>query len=164
MTYIGSGFILLSNDLKKILLVHDTRSKKWGFPKGHREEIDTNDLETAVRECHEETGLSKNDYIVHNESFRVSKGSQSYIFRYAILSENSRTNIHSTSLQEISELRWVPVSELLGANTVLDGNKYLRSWIADLQANASKKSVHLFKTLLAQRQESVGTGNIITSA
>jgi 8-oxo-dGTP pyrophosphatase MutT (NUDIX family) len=164
MSYIGSGFILFSNDLKKILLVHDTRSKKWGFPKGHREEEDTTDLETAVRECNEETGLSTNDYIIHNESFRVSKGSQSYIFRYAVLNENSRTLIHSNSLQEISELRWVPLSEILAANSVLDGNKYLRSWVADLQSNASKKSVYLFKQLLSLRQEPVSTGNVVTSA
>lgn len=164
MSYIGSGFILLSHDLKKILLVHDTRSKKWGFPKGHREEIDANDLETAIRECGEETGLTVNDYIVHSESFRVSKGSQSYIFRYAVLNENSRTRIHSNSLQEISELRWIPISEILAANSVLDGNKYLRSWIADVQANANKKSVHLLKHLLSLRQESVGPGNIVTSA
>jgi len=164
MSYIGSGFILFSHDLKKILLVHDTRSKKWGFPKGHREEVDANDLETAVRECNEETGLSVNDYHVHNESFRVSKGSQSYIFRYAVLNENSRTHVHSNSLQEISELRWVLISELLEANSVLDGNKYLRSWISDIQLNASKKSVHLFKHLLSLRQEPVGTGNVITTA
>jgi len=164
MSYIGSGFILLSHDLKKMLLVHDTRSKKWGFPKGHREETDANDLDTAVRECHEETGLTTNDYMVHNEPFRVSKGSQSYIFRYAVLHEHSRTRIHSSSLQEISELRWVPVSEILAANSVLDGNKYLRSWIADVQANASKKAVHLLKQLLSLRQESVSTSNVVTSA
>jgi len=164
MSYIGSGFILLSHDLKKMLLVHDTRSKKWGFPKGHREETDANDLDTAVRECHEETGLTTNDYIVHNEPFRVSKGSQSYIFRYAVLHEYSRTRIHSSSPQEISELRWVPVSEILAANSVLDGNKYLRSWIADVQANASKKAVHLLKQLLSLRQESVSTSNVVTSA
>jgi 8-oxo-dGTP pyrophosphatase MutT (NUDIX family) len=167
MAYIGSGFILFSHDLKKILLVHDTRSQKWGFPKGHKEDYDTNDLQTAIRECGEETNLTPNDYTIHNEPFRVSKGSQSYIFRYAVMNEYSKTYIQSSSTQEISEIRWISISDLLGADTVLDGNKYLRSWIADIQSGASKKSVHLFKSLLSQRlpsQESVSPTNVVTSA
>jgi len=33
MNYAGAGLLILSPDLKQILLVHDARSRKWGFPK-----------------------------------------------------------------------------------------------------------------------------------
>ena len=156
MNYAGAGFILLSSDLSSMLLVHDTRSNKWGFPKGHRENTDASDLETAVRECFEETGLTSEDYRVMPEAFKVSKGSHSYNFRYAILHDEKRkTKITPGPAHEIAGIQWIPLKQLLEASNVLDGNKYLRSWIADIQSNATKKSVHLFKSLVQQRLASI---------
>ena len=153
MNYAGAGFILLSSDLSTTLLVNDTRSQKWGFPKGHREDTDANDLETSVREVREETGLTSEDYRVYPEVFKVSKGSHSYNFRYAVLHDEKRkSNIIIGPAHEIGGLQWVPIKQLLDAQNVLDGNKYLRSWLADLRSGVSKKSVNLFKALL--RQES----------
>ena len=167
MSYVGAGFIMLSPECTHTLLVNDSRSKKWGFPKGHREMEDSDDLATAVRECNEETGLTALDYKVHNEVFRVSKGSQSYLFRYAILkAEMSKVKVYPTPPNEICECRWVPIVDLIGANQIYDGNKYLRNWIADLKDDVSKKSVHIFKKLRALRltpsHESMGSSNIVT--
>ena len=168
MSYVGSGFIMLSPECTHTLLVNDSRSKKWGFPKGHKEDDDKNDdLTTAVRECGEETGLTTSDYKVHSEVFRVSKGSQSYLFRYAILkTDMNKVKKYPTPPNEIRECRWVPIVDLIGANQIYDGNKYLRNWIADLKNDVSKKSVHIFKKLCSSRPsyESVGSGNIIASA
>jgi len=165
MNYVGAGFILLSSDLSSILLVHDARSSKWGFPKGHREQYDKSDLETAIRECREETGLTPDDYTVHNEVFKVSKGSQSYLFRYAVLkSEKHKANITVGPSYEISEICWAPIQQLLDAQNVLDGNKYLRTWISDMKSDCSKKSVHIFKSLLTPSQESVSPCNVVTCA
>ena len=64
-------------------------------------------------------------------------------------------------------MRWVPVRSLIEANQVLDGNKYLRTWIEDIQSNVSKKPVQLYKLLLERLQpliESVGSSNVVTSA
>lgn len=167
MNYAGSGLILLSNDLLKTLLVHDTRSGKWGFPKGHREPQDSSDIETATRECYEETGLKPDDYTIQMDSFKVSKGSQSYNFRYAVIKEEKRNLlIKPGPAYEIAAVQWVPVKQLLDASNVLDGNKYLRTWISDIQLNASKKSVHLFKALIQHlpSMESGGSGNVAVSS
>lgn len=168
MNYAGAGFIILSPDLSALLLVHDARSGKWGFPKGHRETIDKDDLETASRECFEETGLATYHYTVCTDVFKISKGSQSYLFRYAVLNDETyKYAIKSGPSYEIAEVRWLPIKQLLEANNVLDGNKYLRTWISDIQLNVSKKSVQLFRGLLACRlplQEPVGSGNIVTCA
>lgn len=152
MNYAGAGFVLLSSDLTHLLLVNDNRSGKWGFPKGHREAIDENDLATAVRECREETGLLPSDYEVHDETFKISKGSGAYLFRYAILKEDfHRVRLYPGPAEEVARLEWVPLATLLEATCVVDGNKYLRTWIADLKTNVSKKAVYLFKNLVSAR-------------
>jgi len=167
MNFAGAGLLLLSPDCKQILLVHDARSKKWGFPKGHREDYDKNDLATATRECWEETGLTADDYTVFPEVFKISKGSQSYLFRYAILKhEQNKKNMCIGPAHEISDVCWMPLAQLLASDNVIDGNKYLRTWIADIQADLPKKTVYLFKALLTSvppSLETVGPTNIITS-
>jgi hypothetical protein len=52
----------------------------------------------------------------------------------------------------------------LDAQNVLDGNKYLRTWISDMKSDCSKKSVHIFKSLLTPSQESVSPCNVVTCA
>lgn len=168
MNYAGAGLILLSSDLKSTLLVKDTRTGKWGFPKGHRETIDTSDLATAVRECFEETGLTADDYIVRPGTFKVSKGGAAYIFRYAIMKCDGR-RLRAGPAHEIGGLEWIPLQTLFEAQNVIDGNKYLRNWIADIKNCINKKSVNMFHTLLGgirftPSQESVSTTNIVTCA
>lgn len=166
MNYMGSGFVLLSHDLTSVLLVHDARSGKWGFPKGHREAIDGgNDCQTAIRETFEETGYTADMYTIIPDIFKINKGSQSYLFRYAIVIDENPRPVSKYNSFEIRETRWIPIKNLLDATNVLDGNKYLRTWIADLQNNANKKSVTLLKTLLTRllpTQESVSPANVIT--
>jgi 8-oxo-dGTP pyrophosphatase MutT (NUDIX family) len=169
MSYAGAGLIILSSDAQCVLLIHDARSHKWGFPKGHREPDDCGDLHTATREVWEETGLTSEDYVVFPEVFKISKGSQSYLFRYAILKDEGRkTAVHiAANNHEISEYRWVPLRVLLEATEVLDGNKYLRTWIADVRDNIPKKSVNLLRALcsrIAPLQESASTSNIVACA
>ena len=124
MNYAGAGFIILSPDLLALLLVHDARSGKWGFPKGHRETIDKSELETASRECLEETGLAAEHYTVCTDVFKISKGSQSYLFRYAVLNDEACKNaVKPGPSYEISEVQWLPIKHLLEAHSVLDGPK-----------------------------------------
>lgn len=165
MSYMGSGFVLLSHDLTSILLVHDARSGKWGFPKGHRETIDDgNDCQTAIRETFEETGFTADMYTIIPDVFKINKGSQSYLFRYAIINDDNLRPVFKYNDAEIKETRWIPMKSLLDATNVMDGNKYLRTWISDLQNNASKKSVTLLKMLLSRllpAQESVSPCNVV---
>jgi 8-oxo-dGTP pyrophosphatase MutT (NUDIX family) len=167
MNYAGAGLILLSSDLTSVLLVCDARTGKWGFPKGHREESDSSDLACAVRECYEETGLISDDYVVHDEVFKISKGGQAYLFRYAVMKGERR--LRAGPAYEIGGLEWVPLQTLLGAQNIIDGNKYLRTWTADVRASINKKSVNLFRNLLGgirltPLQESMSASNVVTCA
>lgn len=166
MNYAGAGFILLSSDLTQLLLVHDTRSGKWGFPKGHRESYDVSDLATAVRECREETGLLHTiDYAVHDDPFKISKGGSSYLFRYAVLNgAATKDRLRAGPAHEIAGLEWISIATLLEAQNVLDGNKYLRAWIGDVKTNASKKAVYLLKSLFASKGGATATAATATTA
>lgn len=160
--YSGAGFVLLSSDLQSVLLVHDARSNKWGFPKGHRENYDKDDLATAKRELLEETGIREMFYTVHKETFKIKKGSGSYVFRYAVLNEDERNiRLFPGPTYEIKGLAWIPVHELLEALHVLDGNIYLRTWLDDMKTNTIKRSNTLYKSLL-KLKESVCTRNVVT--
>lgn len=48
------------------LLVHSGKNREWGFPKGHKESGET-DIECALREVKEETGIDRHKII---EGFR----------------------------------------------------------------------------------------------
>ena len=52
------GFIVykLDDEGQKYLLLHQTKSGTWSFPKG-RMEAGEDELQTAMRELYEETGL-----------------------------------------------------------------------------------------------------------
>jgi 8-oxo-dGTP pyrophosphatase MutT (NUDIX family) len=163
MNYTGAGFVLLSSDLQSTLLVCDARSNKWGFPKGHREVYDNDDLSTAKRELFEETGIQDTQYSVYEETFKIKKGSGSYIFRYAVLNEDER-RVHLTPgpSYEIRSLAWVPVRELINSVHILDGNIYLRTWLDDIKMDTIKRSVAVYKLLLQPTCKSVCSRNIIT--
>jgi 8-oxo-dGTP pyrophosphatase MutT (NUDIX family) len=148
MNYAGAGLILLSSDLTSTLLVCDARTGKWGFPKGHREPYDENDLGTAVRETQEETGLTTEDYVVHDEVFKISKGGQAYLFRYAVMKSDGK-RLRAGAPSEVSRVEWIPLATLLEAQNIMDGNKYLRTWISDVKETINKKSVNLYRAILS---------------
>lgn len=153
MNYSGAGFILFTPDFR-VLLVQDAKTQKWGFPKGHREDTDLSDLHTAERELLEETGIPPTSYTVYDHPFRIIRGSASYIFRYAILNDISFLGAIQCS-REISGMQWIslvqfylnpeciPIPSRLGGQ----GNKYLRTWIADIVTHADRKTYHILQSL-----------------
>jgi 8-oxo-dGTP pyrophosphatase MutT (NUDIX family) len=147
MTYEGAGLILFTPDLK-VLIVQDAKTGKWGFPKGHREPQDGSDLETACRELLEETGIRPESFKLYEPSFRITRGSSSYLFRYGVV---SREDGAVQNYQEIAQLAWIPFIMLISPAAEFDGNKYLRTWIEDMQKASPKKSVHLFNSVIQQQ-------------
>ena len=147
MTYEGAGLILLTPDLK-VLIVQDAKTGKWGFPKGHREAQDNGDLETACRELLEETGIRPESFKLYDPSFRITRGSSSYLFRYGII---PREEGAVQNICEITQLAWIPFFALISPAAEFDGNKYLRTWIEDIQKGAPKKAVYVFNAVLQQQ-------------
>jgi len=122
--YIGAG-IIIHNAYKQILLVCDARSGRWGFPKGHPEIEDKNlAINTAIRECWEETGMRVvHDYIIENSNpKRIGKR---IYFSGLALSDTFRN--HKRNENEIRDIRWWTMEELIANETIL--NSDLRCWL-----------------------------------
>lgn len=58
--------VIKIEDQWHVLLIQHQHAKHWGFPKGHAEPHET-PKEAAVRELHEETGLSIVKFLVEEE-------------------------------------------------------------------------------------------------
>jgi 8-oxo-dGTP pyrophosphatase MutT (NUDIX family) len=158
--YGGAGLILLSPGRDSVLLVCDLRSKKWGFPKGHREKEDTDPIATATRECLEETGIDPSQYTIHGSPFRLAKSSGAYIFYYA--TAHSSNLVVTPQASEIETIAWIPIPVLL--ENPMNGNKYLRVWIADMLTGSKRKSVHLFQQLCGVSSESPRSPHVVAHA
>jgi len=172
LPYAGAGFVLLSHDGGSVLLICDARSRKWGFPKGHREPEDASDLHTAVRECREEVGLDASAYTVWEPAFRLTRGSASYLFRYAVLKHKEDMTTLSLRQGEIEAAVWVPVASLLldSCPYTETGNKYLRTWISDLNhadEECRRKSMLVYRALTLSctpSTEPVRVAHVVTRA
>lgn len=138
MNYTGAGFVLFTPDFR-VLLVQDAKSKKWGFPKGHREEVDESDVATAQRELLEETGIPPTSYTIYDHPFRIIRGSSSYLFRYAILNTTDFLG-DIQDRREIGGLQWISLVQFYLNPDCVFGNKYLRTWISDIVSHADRKS------------------------
>lgn len=105
------GAIVYRNDRDQIelLLIKHRFGGHWSFPKGHVESGET-EVQTALREVKEETGLS----IQLEEGFRecVEYFPKPYIKKQVVyflgrsLGDEARRQE-----EEISELRWVPLAD-----------------------------------------------------
>ena len=122
--YIGAG-IIIHNAHKQVLLVCDAKSGRWGFPKGHPESCDKgNALNTAVRECFEETGMKVvQDYLIEsNTPKRIGKR---LYFTGLLINEAFRN--HTLDKNEIQDVRWWKLEDMIGKESIL--NSDLRCWL-----------------------------------
>lgn len=101
------GCVILNED--KILLIKQRRGS-YGFPKGHTEKQET-ELETAIREVKEETGLDVEVDLTKRYSITYPKGEN-------VLKEVvyflAKTDSYDVKIQEIEieEAKWVPINEI----------------------------------------------------
>lgn len=149
--YIGAG-IIIHNTTKQVLLVCDARSGRWGFPKGHPELVDKNlAINTAVRECFEETGMKVvYDYII--ESTTPKRIGKRLYFTGILLNEAFRN--HNLDRNEIQDVRWWTLEELVANEGIL--NSDLRCWL-----NKRKRHGLRSPTLTAMSASSVPASSAI---
>ena len=93
----------------EILLIRHVKSGYWSFPKGHIEDGET-ELETAVREIKEETGL---DVFVdtgfrETVTFSPRRDAQKTVVYFVA---KARTRDVLPQAGEISEIKWVEIDK-----------------------------------------------------
>lgn len=130
--YVGAGLIL-RNVRYQVILVRDARSGRWGFPKGHPELVDKKTpINTAIRECYEETGLKPNvDYMVDSvNGKRIGKR-----LYFSGVCSSDLFDKSKMPLGEISDVRWWSIEEMIQNESIL--NSDLRCWLRKMRFNRS---------------------------
>ncbi len=128
MTEISFGIVPIHEATGDILLVESLEGK-WGFPKGHKESGDADNIAAALRELREETGVAdcevradqayedaytyERDGIVHEKT----------VYYYAgLVTDRSVT----PQLSEVRNARWFPYEEAI-TRLGFDGAKRILS-------------------------------------
>ena len=119
-----------------ILLLKDVTSGKWGMCKGHRDPDEDHYLDTAMREAREELGLDSDDYEISSAPFVFEGSPKIYIFHYAILHKPVDKLILQPT--EVSEIKLIPIDELLDQDGNRANNIYVRLMIAHARGTYKK--------------------------
>jgi bis(5'-nucleosidyl)-tetraphosphatase len=107
----SAGGILVWNC--SILLVHQTATDSWSFPKGHIEGEET-ELEAAQREILEETGI-RNSLLIEKLGTYERPSAKSNIVRKRITMFLFSCELPDTSTEasDVSECRWFSPSDAI---------------------------------------------------
>lgn len=116
----GAGLVIYHPSAWAVLLVRDTRTDLWSFPKGRAEAWDRDLIDTAVRETYEETGM------VLDINYRLlSRDLEAYGNTYLTYAEATTADLPfiCCAEQHVAEVAWVPVHDI-----PLQANFALRAW------------------------------------
>lgn len=120
---IGAGIVIYHPSVWAVLLIRDTRTNLWSFPKGRAETWDRDLVDTAVRETFEETGM-----VLHIHYRLLSRSMESYDKTRLMYAEATTANLPFTYCieQHVAEVAWIRVEDI----PRLKGNYSLRAWTA----------------------------------
>lgn len=120
---IGAGIVIYHPSDWAVLLIRDTRTNLWSFPKGRAEAYDRDLVDTAVRETFEETGM-----VLHVHYRLLSQYMEAYDKTRLMYAEATTANLPFISCieQHVAEVAWVCVQDIQR----LKGNHSLRAWAA----------------------------------
>lgn len=113
-TSIGIIVFFTENDKVKFLLIKHSAGH-WAFPKGHADEGET-EIETALRELYEETGIKKvrliSDDILLEDRYKFSGNNGDKIHKtvHYYIAETNETDVKVDN-DEIVDYKWCTLEE-----------------------------------------------------
>jgi bis(5'-nucleosidyl)-tetraphosphatase len=126
------GVILIFREKEnKFLLIKNGSAGHWGFPKGHKEEGET-DQETALRELKEEAGIENCEIIDSPElseeyTFEQAGQKTHKITKYFIgFAESKEVKVQK---EEIAGYKWATYEEAIGILTYENNKRVLKEAI-----------------------------------
>ncbi|MBR2027751.1 MAG: NUDIX domain-containing protein [Oscillospiraceae bacterium] len=124
----GAIVFYLKEDKEQILLIKHANSGHWSFPKGHVEAGET-EVETAVREIKEETGVNA---IIDTRFREVVTYSPKKDVLKDVVYFFATTNDYETSNQEeeVSDIRWMDMDKVLGNVSYKNDKELVKKAIA----------------------------------
>jgi 8-oxo-dGTP pyrophosphatase MutT (NUDIX family) len=120
-----AGFVVFSQDMSKTILVQTPRGR-LSFPKGKRKKKkNETDMQTALRELEEETGLVADDIDIISPTIYIDemtkKGKPSVRYFIAIIKSDWKEFVFDK--MELVEVRWYECDEIPGLSDIKDGRK-----------------------------------------
>ena len=107
----GAIVFYLKDNKEQILLIKHSNSGHWSFPKGHVEAGET-EVETAVREIKEETGVSVNIDTRFREV--VTYSPKKDVIKDVIYFFATASDYHTKRQEEeVSEVKWVDMGSAI---------------------------------------------------
>ena len=103
-----AGLAVLTADRTALLIVRGAKTGKWSLPKGKVEPNETT-IQAAVRECQEETGLTRGEYTLLDKLFVKNHCS---IYEAQMLASCRDLHVDPARVNEIEEIRWVALDAL----------------------------------------------------
>ncbi len=105
------GFIIYNNEQKYLLLLQKAIDHLWDFPKGHFNLGETEELQVALRELEEETGIIKDEIKIknsfrHEHTFSNLEGTQRKIVLFLAM-----TNKNPILSKEHQAFVWVELNK-----------------------------------------------------
>ena len=124
----GAIVFYLKGEIEQILLIKHANSGHWSFPKGHVEAGET-DVETAVREIKEETGV---DALIDTRFREVVTYSPKKDVLKDVVYFFATTNDYETSNQEeeVSDIRWMDMDKVIGSVSYKNDKELVKKAIA----------------------------------
>ena len=126
--------LLQDNEGIKVLIIQHNAGH-WGFPKGHKEAGKT-DIQTALREIREETGISHVDIVPkkhYAQTYEFDKNGQHY--QKTVTYFPAYISNFSIALQEIEiqNYRIIPLADLLLEEVPEETKRMLEEIVKDFQ-------------------------------
>lgn len=115
-----SAFVADGGARLRYLISHSTHAdKSWEIPKGRKNNKLEANIECAVREFHEETGICKKKYKLFPSATKsysyIDEGiryTNIYYFAYMYHNTSIQIDITSQQISEISDIKWMGIEEI----------------------------------------------------
>ena len=124
----GAIVFYLNGEKEQVLLIKHANSGHWSFPKGHVEAGET-EVETAMREIKEETGVSADidtrfrEVVTYSPKKDVLKD---VVYFFATTSDYHTQNQE----EEVSDIRWTDMDRVLGSVSYKNDKELVKKAIA----------------------------------
>lgn len=124
------GCIIINNN-DKVLLVLQRKSKCWSFPKGHVENNET-EIETALREVKEETGIDVNIEASkrYELTYKINNSTNKNVVNFIARPLNANVKIQE---KEILDYKWCDINKVVETLTYENTKDLFKKVIKDLK-------------------------------
>lgn len=124
------GCIIINNN-DKVLLVLQRKSKCWSFPKGYVENNET-EIETALREVKEETGIDVNIEASkrYELTYKINNSTNKNVVYFIARPLNANVKIQE---KEILDYKWCDINKVVETLTYENTKDLFKKVIKDLK-------------------------------